>query len=296
MSDNIEAIGVVGAGVMGAGIAEICARSGRDVVVVEREVERLADGETQIIKSLTRAVDNGKLDQNAADRALAGIRLTERLEELSDRDLVIEAVTEDEQVKVGVFQRIDQIVARRDAILASNTSSIPVIRLGMATRRQEQVIGLHFFNPVPVLDLVEIVPSLLTSEETQVRTHNFAVACLGKEAITSRDRAGFVVNALLIPFVLSAIRMLESGFASATDIDTGFVQGAAHPMGPLALADFIGLDTVLAVSNSLYDELKEPYYAPPPLLLRMAEGGMLGRKTGHGFFQYSSSSRYWSKG
>lgn len=286
MSEGFQAIGVIGAGIMGTGIAEACARSGKDVVVVEPEAERLADARARIMKSLARAVGAGKLDQEAADRALGGIRLTERLEDVGDRDLVVEAVTEDAQVKVEVFQRLDKLVVRPDAVLASNTSAIPIIKLAMAIQRRDQVIGLHFFNPVPVLDLVEIIPSLLTSKDTHVRTHEFAVGCLGKHAITSKDRAGFVVNALLVPFILSAVRMLEAGIASAEDIDTGFVKGAAHPMGPLALADFIGLDTTLSVANSLYEEFKDPYYAPPPLLLRMVEGKFLGRKAGRGFFDY----------
>lgn len=173
-----------------------------------------------------------------------------------------------------------------DAILATNTSSIPIIKLAMATKRPEQVIGLHFFNPVPVLKLVELISSLLTSDETTQRTRDFATGPLQKRVITSPDRAGFVVNALLIPYLLSAVRMLESGFASAEDIDTGMVVGCAHPLGPLALADLIGLDTTIAVADSLYAEFKEPHLAPPPLLSRMTQAGLLGRKSGQGFYSY----------
>jgi len=174
-------------------------------------------------------------------------------------------------------------------VLATNTSSIPIIKLAMATHRPEQVIGMHFFNPVPVLKLVEVISSLLTSQETAERVRGFTTDRLGKRVITSPDRAGFVVNALLIPYLLSAIRMLESGFASAEDIDTGMVIGCAHPMGPLALTDLIGLDTTQAVAESLYEEFKEPHLAPPPLLLRMTQAGLLGRKSGQGFFSYKSS-------
>jgi 3-hydroxybutyryl-CoA dehydrogenase len=205
---------------------------------------------------------------------------------LSDCDIVIEAVAEDEAVKVDVFKRLDAAVTNPRAILATNTSSIPIIKLAMATKRPEQVIGMHFFNPVPVLKLVEVISSLLTSDDTTARVHEYATESLGKRVITSPDRAGFVVNALLIPYLLSAVRMLESGFASAEDIDTGMVVGCAHPLGPLALTDLIGLDTTLAVAQSLYEEFKEPHLAPPPLLSRMTQAGLLGRKSGQGFFSY----------
>jgi 3-hydroxybutyryl-CoA dehydrogenase len=199
---------------------------------------------------------------------------------------VVEAIAENEQLKVEMFALIDKIVEAPDAILATNTSSIPIMKIGVATARPANVVGIHFFNPVPVLSLVEIVPSLLTSAETAAGAADFVQRLLGKHAITCQDRAGFVVNALLIPFVLSAIRMLESGFATAEDIDQGLVRGAAHPQGPLALADLIGLDTTQAVAVSLYEEFKEPLFAPPPLLNRMVDAGLLGRKTGRGFYTY----------
>jgi 3-hydroxybutyryl-CoA dehydrogenase len=202
--------------------------------------------------------------------------------------MVIEAVAEDEATKIGVFKMLDTVLEDREAILATNTSSIPIIKLAMATKRPEQVIGMHFFNPVPVLKLVEVISSLLTSAETTSRVHKYAIDSLNKRVITSPDRAGFVVNALLIPYLLSAVRMLESGFASAEDIDTGMVVGCAHPLGPLALTDLIGLDTTMAVAQSLYEEFKEPHLAPPPLLSRMTQAGLLGRKTGQGFFAYKS--------
>ena len=220
-------------------------------------------------------------------RRSADIRLTTDLGELADRQLVVEAVIEDEAAKVEVFRALDKVVSDESAILASNTSSIPIMKLGIATDRPEQVIGIHFFNPVPVLRLVELVTSLLTSPETVGRADDFAAKVLDKKVIRSQDRAGFVVNALLIPYILSAIRMMESGFATADDIDTGMVEGCNHPMGPLHLADLIGLDTTQAVAASLYEEFKEPLYAPPPMLSRMVEAGLLGRKTGRGFYDYS---------
>jgi 3-hydroxybutyryl-CoA dehydrogenase len=199
---------------------------------------------------------------------------------------VIEAVPEIETLKLDLFRRLDAILGP-DAILASNTSSIPLVKMASVTSRPERVVGVHFFNPAPVLPLVEVVASLLTSEETVRTVTEFAEKRLGKTTIQSKDRAGFIVNALLIPYVLSAIRMLESGFATAQDIDAGMVQGCAHPQGPLALADLIGLDTTAAVAQSMYAEFKEPLYAPPPLLLRMVDAGLLGRKTGRGFFPYA---------
>lgn len=208
------------------------------------------------------------------------------LEDVADRGMVIEAIVEDEAAKVALFNRLDELVEDPDAILASNTSSIPIMKLGVATSRPQQVVGIHFFNPVPALALVELVPSLMTSPETLQRSREFVEGRLGKQAIDCQDRAGFVVNALLIPFILSAIRMFESGFASAEDIDRGLVLGAAHPQGPLALADLIGLDTAKAVAESLYEEFKEPLYAAPPLLARMVDAGLLGRKTGRGFYGY----------
>jgi 3-hydroxybutyryl-CoA dehydrogenase len=199
---------------------------------------------------------------------------------------VIEAVIENESAKTDVFARLDKVVQSGDAILASNTSSIPIMKLAMVTERPSQVVGMHFFNPVPVMRLVEVVTSLLTTEDTKDAATGFADHVLQKRVIQSQDRAGFIVNALLIPYILSAIRMLESGFATAADIDAGMVEGCNHPMGPLALADLIGLDTTMAVAESLYDEFKEQLYAPPPLLARMNEAGLLGRKAGRGFYEY----------
>lgn len=282
----MDKVGVVGCGLMGSGIAEVCARAGADVVVVERDEGALAAGRARVERSISRAVSSGKLDEEAADATRARLTFAEKLDELADRELVLEAVLEHEAEKEAVFRRLDDVVARDDAILATNTSSIPIIKLAMATKRPEQVIGMHFFNPVPVLKLVEVISSLLTSPDTAARVRSYATDGLGKHVIASPDRAGFVVNSLLIPYLLSAIRMLESGFASAEDIDQGMVLGCAHPLGPLALTDLIGLDTTEAVAESLYEEFKEPHLAPPPLLLRMVQAGLLGRKSGQGFYSY----------
>ena len=271
---------------MGSGIAEVCARAGLDVTVVENSQSAADAGMMRITKSLDRAVRSGKLEETDKERFLDGIRLTTELDRVASCELVVEAIAEDQQLKSELFQQLDSVMRDTDAILASNTSSIPIMKLGIATRRPDLVVGVHFFNPVPVLKLVEIVPSLLTSEETVDDVSNFAEKTLGKRTIRCQDRAGFVVNALLIPYLLSAIRMFESGFASADDIDAGMVEGCNHPMGPLHLADLIGLDTTLAVADSLYAEFKEPLYAPPPLLSRMVEAGLLGRKTERGFFAY----------
>ena len=280
----MKKIGVVGCGLMGAGIAEVCARAGLEVVVSESSEAAAAAGRDRLKKSLHRAQERGKIA--SADDVLALVTVVDSLEPLADRDMVVEAIVEDERAKVALFRELDRIVTSPEAILASNTSSIPIMKLAVATSRPSHVLGVHFFNPVPVLSLVELVPSLLTDAETTSRARAFVEGPLGKHAIDCQDRAGFVVNALLIPFVLSAIRMLESGFATAEDIDEGLVRGAAHPQGPLALADLIGLDTTKAVAESLYEEFKEPLYAPPPLLARMVDAGLLGRKTGRGFYTY----------
>ncbi len=283
---TFERVGVVGAGLMGSGIAEVAARSGSTVVVAETSQEAAAAGQARIEKSLGRAVKAGKLDPAQPEAILDRMTFTTDMNQMSDRQLVIEAIVENEQAKTELFHHLDSIVEDPDAILASNTSSIPIMKLAMATGRASKVIGIHFFNPVPILHLVELVTSLHTSPETQERATAFAGEQLGKRVINSKDRAGFIVNALLIPYILSAIRMFESGFASKEDIDQGMVTGCAHPMGPLALADLIGLDTTNAVAESLYAEFKEQLYAPPPLLARMCEAGLLGRKAGRGFYDY----------
>jgi len=283
---GIERVGVIGCGLMGSGIAEVCARAGLDVMVREVDAAAAEAGRQRLVTSLDRGVTAGKLTEPERDEALARLSFTTAIDDLADRQMVVEAVVEDEAMKVDIFRELDRVLVDDSAILASNTSSIPIMKLGTVTARPEQVVGVHFFNPVPVLRLVEIVTSLMTGPETTARAEAFATESLDKRVIRSQDRAGFVVNALLIPYLLSAIRMMESGFASRDDIDVGMVEGCSHPMGPLRLTDLIGLDTTLAVAESLYEEFKEPLYAPPPLLSRMVDAGLLGRKAGRGFYEY----------
>jgi 3-hydroxybutyryl-CoA dehydrogenase len=282
----IERVGVVGAGQMGLGIAEVCARRGMAVLVSDNLPEVLEAGRRKIEASLARAAKAGKITQDDVDATLGRLAFTTDYADFADRELVVEAVVENEAVKLEVFATLDKVVADPAAILASNTSSIPIMKLAMATERPAQVVGVHFFNPVPVLHLVELIPSLLTSDDTAAQAEEWAAA-LGKTVVRAQDRAGFVVNALLIPYLLSAIRMFESGFASARDIDTGMVVGCAHPMGPLKLTDLIGLDTTMAIAESMHAEFKEALYSPPPLLRRMVEAGLLGKKTGRGFYEYA---------
>jgi 3-hydroxybutyryl-CoA dehydrogenase len=282
---TIERVGVVGGGLMGSGIAEVCARSGLDVVLTEVD-DRLAEAaRNRVAASLARAVQAGKVSESDADAASSRIAVRVGLSHQADRQLVIEAATEDESVKLALFGELDGTVTDPAAVLASNTSSIPISKLGMATGRPHQVIGIHFFNPAPVQRLVEVVPSLLTDAETIDLATGFA-GSIGKAVVRAQDRAGFVVNALLIPYLLSAVRMLEAGHATAEDIDNGMVLGCAHPMGPLRLLDLIGLDTARSAAESMHREFAEPHHAPPALLNRMVEAGLLGRKTGRGFYRY----------
>ncbi len=285
---QIQRVGVIGCGLMGSGIAEVCARAGLEVTVTEVNPDALAAGQKRITSSLDRALKRGKLDEATHAATIARMSFTTDIGDFADVDLAVEAVAEIESIKLDIFTALDKVVVSRDAILASNTSSIPIMKLGMATSRPEKVIGIHFFNPVPVLPLVELVTSLLTAPETAEQAKAFATGTLGKQVIRSQDRAGFIVNALLVPYILSAIRMMDSGFASAEDIDNGMVLGCAHPMGPLALADLIGLDTIQAIAQSMYEEFKEPLYFAPPLLLRMVDAGLLGKKSGRGFHNYES--------
>jgi 3-hydroxybutyryl-CoA dehydrogenase len=281
-------VGVIGGGLMGSGIAEVCARSGVDVTVVEVDEARVERTRASIEKSLGRGVRSGKLSEGDRDAALEHLVVTPTFEDVEGADAAIEAVIEDEALKREVFRRLDEILP--DArFLASNTSSVPIMKLGAQTKHPGRVLGMHFFNPVPVLPLVELVTSIMTDPATVDDVREFAQGTLGKTCIDSQDRAGFVVNALLIPYLLSAIRMYESGFASKEDIDQGMVLGCAHPMGPLRLSDLIGLDTLLAVSESLYDEFRDPASVAPALLNRMVEAGLLGRKSGRGFYDYSAN-------
>jgi 3-hydroxybutyryl-CoA dehydrogenase len=278
-------VSVVGGGLMGSGIAEVCARAGMDVTVVEADEARAAASRERIERSLDRGLRAGKLDEPARAAASERLAYSGRLEDVQGSDAAIEAIIESEEAKRKVFCELDRLLP--DAVfLASNTSSVPIMKLAAETSRPQRVLGLHFFNPVPVLPLVELVRSIMTSEETVERARGFAEEQLGKTCIDSQDRAGFIVNALLIPYLLSAIRMYESGFASREDIDSGMVLGCRHPMGPLALADLIGLDTLSAVAESLYEEFRNPASVAPALLNRMVEAGLLGRKSGRGFYEY----------
>ena len=285
--EPIERVGVVGGGIMGCGIAEICARAGLEVSLVEADRDRADAARSRIEQSIDRAVRRTKLAAEEAADALELLSCVDDLDALADRQIVVEAVVENRDAKLEVFGRLRTIVTDPEAVLASNTSSIPIVELAVQTGdRGSHVLGLHFFNPVPVLSLVEIIPSLLTDPAVTDRTRAFAAGRLGKDPIIAPDRAGFTVNALLIPYVLSAIRMFEQGLATAEDIDEGMVKGCAHPMGPLALADLIGLDTVMGVAETLYDEHREQLFAPPPLLRRLVAAGLLGRKSGRGLYSY----------
>ncbi|MEV8362004.1 3-hydroxybutyryl-CoA dehydrogenase [Streptomyces niveus] len=287
MSD-ISRLGVVGCGLMGSGIAEVAALRGLDVTVAESAPELAAAGRDRVTASLDRRLRRGTLTEADRDQALARLTFTHDLGDLADRQFVIEAVAENRETKAEIFRQLDKAVTDPHAVLATNTSSIPVVDLAVATTRASQVVGLHFFNPVPVQRLVEVIPALTTSADTVARAREFAARGLGKEVIQAPDRSGFVVNALLVPYLLAAIRMVESGTARPEDIDSGMELGCAHPMGPLRLLDLIGLDTAQAVADSMYEEFKEPLYAAPPLLRRMVAAGHLGRKSGHGFYAYDA--------
>ncbi|MXP22063.1 3-hydroxybutyryl-CoA dehydrogenase [Gordonia sp. HNM0687] len=279
-------LGVVGGGTMGAGIAEVAIRAGDDVLVLERDDAAADAARQRIDKSLARGVAKAKITEDDAQQGLDRLRVTTAIADFGDRELVIEALPEIESLKVGFFAELDKVTAP-EAILATNTSSIPIIRVAKDVADPSRVVGVHFFNPVPVMPLVEIISSLASSPEAIETVTAYARDHLGKKTIQAGDRGGFVVNALLVPYLVSAIRMYESGYASKEDIDTGMINGCAHPMGPLTLTDTIGLDVILDVIESLYQEFREPHLAPPPLLRRMVEAGYLGKKSGKGFYDYS---------
>ena len=287
MTTEITRVGVVGAGQMGSGIIEVCAKAGSNVLVWEAEQRFLDSGKQRLEKSLGRAVEKGKLTEAERDAALGNITWTTDMADFADRQLVIEAIIENPEVKAQVFKQLDETVTDPDAALCTNTSSLPVQSIAAATTKPERVLGLHFFNPVPVLPLVEHVRTLSTADAPADRAYNYAKNVLGKTVIKAQDRSGFIVNALLVPFLLSAIRMYENGVATKEDIDAGMVGGCAHPMGPLTLADMIGLDTCKFIADAMYDEYHDAVYAAPPLLKRMVEAGHLGRKSGKGFYDYS---------
>ncbi|MBA2450133.1 MAG: 3-hydroxybutyryl-CoA dehydrogenase [Chloroflexi bacterium] len=286
---DIKTVGVVGCGLMGAGIAEVCARSGYDTVVREVTDEVLEKGMERLRRSIGTAVERGKLSSEERDAALGRLRGSTRLEELADRDLVIEAVVESLDTKRELFRTLDAVCPPH-TILASNTSSIPIIEMASATQRPDRVLGMHFMNPVPVMRLIEFVQAITTSEETLATARAFGES-LGKRVIVAKDRAGFIVNMLLVPYLLEAIRMYENGVASREDIDIGMVLGTNHPMGPLTLLDYVGLDTTYYIANILFEEFRQSQYAPPPLLKQMVTAGFHGRKSGRGFYDYAGGEQ-----
>ncbi|MFT3865133.1 MAG: 3-hydroxybutyryl-CoA dehydrogenase [Solirubrobacterales bacterium] len=281
---GIDRVAVLGGGLMGSGIAESVARAGIEVTVRDLDEAAIAGAGTRIAASLNRAVEGGKLDGDQAEEIRRRITMTSDLDRIADADLVIEAVPENAELKAGILAQVAGIVSA-DALIASNTSSIPIAQLAAGIPAPERVLGLHFFSPVPVMRLVEVVTALDTSAETLEAAKDFAER-IGKRAIVTKDRSGFVVNMLLVPYLMAAVRMYEEEFASAADIDEGMKLGCGHPMGPLTLADFIGLDVLYSVCDSLYEEFKQAEYAPPPLLKRMVASGRIGRKASRGFYEY----------
>jgi 3-hydroxybutyryl-CoA dehydrogenase len=284
---SASVVGVVGAGFMGSGIAESIAAATKQVVVYEPQDAPLHSSRAAVAASVGNAVSRGRLSRHEAENLIDRIRYTTDFEELAVADVVIEAVTEDAAVKRELFAQLDRRLPQAQ-ILASNTSSIPVAELASSTCRPDRVLGLHFFSPVPVMKLVEIVVALDTSEAAVATAERFAVE-IGKQSIRTKDRSGFVVNTLLVSYLMAAVRMYEDGFASREDIDVAMKLGCGHPMGPLTLCDFIGLDVLYAICNSLYEEFKRPEYVTPPLLKRMVASGHFGRKTGRGFYEYTRS-------
>jgi 3-hydroxybutyryl-CoA dehydrogenase len=282
---GIERIGVVGSGIMGSGIAEVAATTGHEVVLRSRKLESAQAMRAALEKSLARQVEKGRREQADAEAALARVTATADLADLADCDLVIESVVEDLEVKKQLFADLDGIVAE-GAILATNTSTLPVVEMAVVTGRPDRVCGVHFFNPAPAMSLVEIVRPLTASDDTIAAVTAFATAC-GKSPVEVADRAGFIVNALLFPYLNNAVRMLENGVASRDAIDTAMKGGCNFPMGPLALLDLVGLDTSVAILDALYDEFRDPNYAPVPVLRRMVSAGQLGRKSGLGFYDYA---------
>jgi 3-hydroxybutyryl-CoA dehydrogenase len=284
MTQTIRSVAILGGGLMGAGIAE-CAAIAELPVLIRELPEYIAAARTRLEKSLDGAAKRGKLDTDKRDAALARVTFTSELKDVAGSDLVIEAVPENLKLKMSIMKELNEIVGD-DTILASNTSSIPIAELAGAVSRPGRVVGLHFFSPVPVMKVVEIVRALDTSDETMTAAEEF-VTRLGKHPIVTKDRSGFIVNFLLCPYLMGAVRMYEEGFANREDIDAGMKLGASHPMGPLQLCDFIGLDVLQAVCESLFDEFKRDEYAPPPLMKRMIAAGRLGRKSGRGFYEYT---------
>jgi 3-hydroxybutyryl-CoA dehydrogenase len=286
---TIQNVGVIGCGLMGSGIAEVSARAGYNVVVREISPELLEKGLARVTKSLNTAVERGKLTAEERDATRARLRGSVGLDEFAECDLVIEAATENLEIKRQTFAELDR-VCRPEAILTTNTSSIPIIQVATATGRPDRVMGTHFFNPVPVMRLLELVRALTTSDETLASVCVFGES-LGKRMIVSKDRAGFIVNYLLVPYMLDAIRMIEQGFASREDVDLGMMLGTSYPMGPITLLDYVGLDTTLSIAKVFFEEFKEPRFAAPTLLSQMVAAGWHGRKTGRGFYNYQAGEQ-----
>jgi 3-hydroxybutyryl-CoA dehydrogenase len=284
--EDVRKVGVVGCGIMGSGIVEVCAKAGTEVTYVEVDDEQIERGRARIEKSLGRAVERGKLSEEDRGGIISSIHGTSDFEELKDSDLVIEAATENLGTKLEIFKALDGIT-REGIVLATNTSSLPIVELATQTKRPDHVVGMHFFNPPPVMKLLELVRAITTSDETVEFARGMGER-LGKTTVMAKDRAGFIVNYLLTYYLNSAIRMIEEGFASKEDIDTAVKLGLSHPMGPFELLDLIGLDTMMAVADVLYEEFRDPDVAPPPLARRMVAAGFLGRKTGKGFYDYES--------
>jgi 3-hydroxybutyryl-CoA dehydrogenase len=282
--DDVKSVGVIGCGIMGSGIVEVCAKAGTQVVFVEIDDDQVERGRARIEKSLARAVERGKLSEEERAGVMAAIHGTADYEDVGDSDLVIEAATEDLQTKLEIFRVLDGIT-REDIVLATNTSSLPIVQMATQTKRPDKVVGMHFFNPPPILKLLELIRAITTSDETMEFARGVAER-LGKTVVVAKDRAGFIVNYLLTYYLNSAIRMLEEEFATKEDIDTAVKLGLGHPMGPFELLDLIGLDTMMAVAEVLYDEFRDPDVAPPPMARRMVHAGFLGRKTGKGFYDY----------
>ncbi|MGH2722842.1 MAG: 3-hydroxyacyl-CoA dehydrogenase family protein [Actinomycetota bacterium] len=283
--DDVKKVGVIGCGIMGSGIVEVCAKAGAQVTYVELDDDKVQEGRARIEKSLAKAVDKGKLSEEDRGGVLSSIHGTTSIEEVGDSDLVIEAITENLPAKLDIFRTLDQIT-RDEVILATNTSSLPVVQMATATNRPDKVVGTHFFNPPPVMKLLELVRALTTSDETLEFARGYG-ELLGKTTVVAKDRAGFIVNYLLTAYLNAAVRMWEEGFASKEDIDTAVKLGLGHPLGPIELLDLIGLDTMMAVADVLYEEFKTPDFAPSPMAKRMVQAGFLGRKTGKGFYDYS---------
>ena len=281
---EIKKVGVVGCGQMGGGITQVCAQSGYQVIVSEINEELLNKGLASINSSLTKGVEKGKITRQDKDTALTRVKGTTNMKDFSECDLVIEAAVENMEVKKKIFTEMDKACPEH-TILASNTSGLSIINLAMATARPDKVLGMHFFYPPPIMKLIEIIRAIVTSEETFEAGKEFGKS-LGKTIVIAKDTPGFIVNRLMVPYILNAIRMLEAGVATREDIDTGITLGLNHPLGPLALADFIGLDTLLNVANNSYEDFKDSQYAAPVLLVKMVTAGRLGRKTGQGFYGY----------